>query len=115
MSPRTVWKPHPHPLIVDRLGLMRPARCESCPSGQRRGPAAPGEIHFHPRVRNRSLRIQLQQPGDELVIFLVDVTPHGVETPPSSLIVDWLGFMEPTRRESCPSGQRRGLAAPGED
>ena len=34
---------------------------------------------------------------------------------PDWLISDWLGFMEPARGESCPAGQRRGPATPGED
>ena len=42
IPPRTVWKPQPHWLIADWLGLMEPARGESCPSGQRRGPATRG-------------------------------------------------------------------------
>ena len=40
-TPRTVWKPHAHWLIDDRLGLMKQVRSENCLSGQRRGPAAP--------------------------------------------------------------------------
>ena len=43
---RSVWKPQPHWVITDWLGLMEPARGESCPSGQRQGPAAPGEDNF---------------------------------------------------------------------
>ena len=35
-----LWKPQPHPLSVDWLGLIEPARCESCSWAQRRGPAA---------------------------------------------------------------------------
>ena len=35
-----------HWVIADWLGLMEPARGESCLSGQRRGPAAPGEDKF---------------------------------------------------------------------
>ena len=49
IPPRTVWKPQPHWLIADWLGLMGSARGESgesCPSGQRRGPAAPGKDNF---------------------------------------------------------------------
>ncbi|CAM9543190.1 unnamed protein product, partial [Laminaria digitata] len=40
---RNVLKPQPYWLIYDWLGLMEPARIESCPSGQRRGSAAPGD------------------------------------------------------------------------
>ena len=53
--PRTVWKPQPHWLVPDWLGLMEPAGGESCPSGQGRGCAAheevkvpsPDQIFFH--------------------------------------------------------------------
>ena len=42
--------------------------------------------------------------------------PHGVGTPTQlRLVADWLGLMEPARGETCPSGKRRGSAAPGED
>ena len=60
----TVWRPQPH-WLVDWLGHMEPARGESCPSRQRRGPAAPEEIGYHPRIRNPSISLQIQQPGDE--------------------------------------------------
>ena len=43
IPPRAVWKPQPHWLIADWLGLMEPAPGESFPSGQRRSPAAPGQ------------------------------------------------------------------------
>ena len=35
IPPRTVWKLEPHGPVVDWLGLMEPARGESCLSGQR--------------------------------------------------------------------------------
>ena len=38
-----MWKPQPHWLVADWLGLKELARDESFPSGQRRGPATPGE------------------------------------------------------------------------
>ena len=62
-------------LIGDSLGLMEPARGESFPSGQRRGPAAPGEHKFLPRVRNLSISLQLQQPGNETADFLGSIPP----------------------------------------
>ena len=34
---------------------------------------------------------------------------------PTPLADDWLGLIEPARGESCPSGQRPGPAAPGDD
>ena len=46
IPPRTVWKPQPHWHLADWLGLMEPARRESCPSGQRQRSAAPGEDNF---------------------------------------------------------------------
>ena len=63
--PRTVWKPQPHRLVADWLGLMEPARGENCLSEQPRGPATPGEDGSHPRIKPLSISLQLQQPGDE--------------------------------------------------
>ena len=45
----------------------------------------------------------------------VDTAPQGVETQPHWVIANWLGLMEQARGESCPSGQRRGPAAPVEE
>ena len=62
---RRGWKPQPHWVVVDWLKLMQAARGESCPSGQRRHPAAlkedqvlsPDENSFHtpttPTTRGR--------------------------------------------------------------
>ena len=110
-----MWKLQPHRVIADWLGLMEPARGKSCPSGQRRGPAAPGEDKFlspdqkyfristTPTNRGRKRR----SPGS--------IPPRRVWKPqPHRVIADWLGLMEPARSESCPSGQRRGPAEPGE-
>ena len=44
---------------------MEPARIESCPSGRRRDPAAPGEDKFHPWTTNHSIYQLIQQHGDE--------------------------------------------------
>ena len=41
-----MWKPQPHWVIANWLGFMEPVRGESCPSSQRRSPAAPGEDKF---------------------------------------------------------------------
>ena len=41
--PCTVCEPQPHWLVAHWPGLMEPARGESFPPGQRRGPAAPEE------------------------------------------------------------------------
>ena len=62
---------------------MEPARGESCPSGQRRGPAAPGEDRvlfpdqrsFH--VSTSNSHILEMKTG----IPLVDTAPQGVQTP----------------------------------
>ena len=60
-----MWKPHPRRLVADWLGLMEPARCESFPLGQRRGPAGSANDLSHPLTKNLSTRIQAQQPEDE--------------------------------------------------
>ena len=116
IPPRRVWKPQPHWVIADWLGLMEPARGERCPSGQRRGPAAPGEDKF-PFPGQKSVHISTtsttrgrkrRSPGP--------IPPRRVWKPrPNWVIADWLGLMGPERGESCPSGQSRGPAAPGED
>ena len=46
ISLNRVWKPQPHWVMGDWMGLMVPARGERCPPGQRRGPAANGEDNF---------------------------------------------------------------------
>ena len=43
--PLKVWKPQPHCLAADGLGLMEPAGCEGCPSGQGRGYAAHRDVN----------------------------------------------------------------------
>ena len=109
-------KPQPHWLVADWLGLIEPTRGESCPSGQRRGPAAPGKDtvpssdkkNFHISVTLTTRGRKRRAPGSK--------PPRTMRKPqPYWLVADWLGFMEPARDESCPSGQRRGSAAPGED
>ena len=91
---------------------MEPARGESCLSGQRRDPAAPGKDRvsfpdykpFHifttPTTRGRKRRF----PGS--------ILPRWVWKPqPYWLVADWLGLVEPARDECFPSGQRRGPGA----
>ena len=78
IPPRRVWKPRSHWVIADYLRLMDPARGQSFPSGQRRGPAAPGEDKF-------------PSPGQEIFyesttptktqISRVDTAPQGMKTP----------------------------------
>ena len=59
-----VWKPQPHWVIADWLGLMKPARGESCTLGQRRGPIAPGEDNLPSPGQKKSVSLQLRQSGD---------------------------------------------------
>ena len=51
IPPRTVWKPQPHCLIADWLGFVEPVPL--------------GEDMPYSRIRNTSIRLQLQRPGDE--------------------------------------------------
>ena len=41
----------------------------------------PGRIISHPRIRNTSIHVQLQQRGTKTVVTRGDTTPHGVDTP----------------------------------
>ena len=112
-APRGVETPIPL-LIADWLGLMEPARGESFPSGQGRGPAAPGEHRvsspdqksFHtsttPTTRGRKRR----SPGAIPLRTVWKPQPH-------LLIADRLGLMKPARGEVAPRDRRS--AAPGED
>ena len=52
IPPCRVWKPQPHWVIADWLGLMKPARSENSPSGQRRSPAAPGKDFPSPEQKS---------------------------------------------------------------
>ena len=79
IPPRTVWKPHPHRLIADWLRLIKPARLESCPSGQRRGPTTPGDDETSSLDRNPS-----KTPRTKTVTSRVDTAPHGVKSSPPS-------------------------------
>ena len=116
IPPRRVWKPQPHWLVADWLRLMEPARGESCPSGQRRGPATLGmdgvsssdyesfHISTNPTTQGRKRR------------SLGSMSPPKVWKPkPNQLVADWLRLMEPARGESWLSGQSGGPAAPGKD
>ena len=76
----------------------------------------PGRIISHPRIRNHSKSLQLQQPGDQLWDVPRSIPRRTVwYLQPPWLVTDWLGLMESARGESHPSGQRRGLTAPGVD
>ena len=119
MSPSTVCKPQPHWLIAGWLELMESGRGENCPSGQRRGPAEPLEDNV-PSPEQKDLHAYIyiynsNNPGTE-------INSHGsiairtvCNPQPHWLIADWLELVEPAHCESCPSGQRRGPAAPWED
>ena len=114
IPPGRVRSPPSHWVFADWLGLLEPARGESCTSGQRRGPAAPAEDKFL-SLGNKSLHISTtsltlarirRSPGS--------MPPRMVRNPqPNWVIAHWLGLMEPARGESCLSGQRRRLATPG--
>ena len=88
---------------------MEPARGESCTSGQRRRPAARGEVKF-PSADEKSLYTSttFNNPEIKKEISRVDTAPRGVENPLHQPIADWLGLMELAGGESCPTGQRRG-------
>ena len=90
---------------ADWLGLMAPARGESCPAGQRRGPAAPGKDKFPapdqksfntsttPTTRGRNRRSS------------GSISPDIIWKPqPHRRVADWLVLMEPAHGESSPSG-----------
>ena len=63
--PRTVWKPQPHWLVADWLGLMEPAGGEGCLSCQGRGCATHGEIEVPSPDQNPSISLQFQQTGNQ--------------------------------------------------
>ena len=93
---------------------MEPALGESCLSGQRRGPAAPGEDRVL-SLDHKSLHISAtnsNNQGSKPGIPRVDTAPHGVETP-TTLVAHWLGLMEPARGDGCLSCRGRGCAAQG--
>ena len=80
---RRVWKRQPNWLVADWLRLMEPAPGESCPSGQHRGPAAPGGGKF-PCPDHKFFHVSTinsNNSGTTTGIPRVDTTPQGVETP----------------------------------
>ena len=95
---------------------MEPARGQSCPSGQRRGPAAPGkdtflspdQKPFHISSTPTTRRRKRRSPGS--------IPPRRVWKPqPKRLVANWPRLMESARGKNCPLGQSRVPAAPGED
>ena len=83
IPPRRVWKPQPHWVIADWLELiMEPARGESFPSGQRRGPATPGEDRLPiPGSEILPYLYNSRNPGTQTQIPRIDIASQGVETP----------------------------------
>ena len=80
-------------------------------------PPHPGRIGSYPRIRNPSIYPQLTPTtwGRERG-FPGSIPPRRVCKPQSHWVMaDWLRLMEPACGGSCPSGQRRGLAAPRKD
>ena len=109
-------QPQPHWLLADWLRLMEPVRGESCPSGQRRDPAAPGKDRvfspdqksFHTSTTNaNNVGSKMGIPGSILLRTVWKPQPHW-------LVADGLGIMEPAGVEGCLSCQGRGCAAHGE-
>ena len=82
---------------------MEPARRESCPSGQRRAPSAPGDDNF-PSPDDKSFHIcttptnrrrKCRSPGSIPPRMAWEPQPHW-------LVADWLGLMEPAGGEVAP-------------
>ena len=65
-------------MIADWMGLMEASRGESCPLGQRRGPATPGEDKFLSEILLYPFKYN--KPGTNTHISQVDTAPQGVET-----------------------------------
>ena len=111
IPPRRVWKPQPHWMVADWLRVMEPARGQSCTSGQRQRPAAPGEDKvlspdeksLNPCSAPTSWGRKQRSPGSTPPRALWKPQPHWV-------ITYWLGLMVPARGGSCPSGKRQGPA-----
>ena len=108
IPPRNAWKPQPHWLIADWLGVMEPARGESCPSGQRRGSAAPGEdmvsssdqTPFHISTTATTRERERRSPGS--------VPSHTVwKRQPHWLVAHWRGLMESARGRSANATARK--------
>ena len=62
------------------MGLVEAARSESCPLGQRRGPATPGEDKFLSEIL--LYLFKYNKPGTNTHISQVDTAPQGVEPQP---------------------------------
>lgn len=115
IPPRKVWIPQTRCLIYGWLGLRGPARGESCLPGRRRGPAAPrdSKVSCLDHKSSRTSATPTNNPGTDLP---GSIPPRSVwKSRPHGLIYDWLMLMESARGESCPTEQRRGPSAPGND
>ena len=111
IPPCTVWKPQSHWLVADRLRPWSQGAARVASPDKVEVPPHPERIGFHPRISYDS-----NNPGTKTEIPWVDIPPCKVWKPqPNWPVAGWLRLTEPARGESCPSGQRRGYAAPGED
>ena len=89
IPPRTVWKPQPHRLVTDWLGLIEPARGESCPSGQRRGRRTREGLGLIPGLEILTYLYNSNNLGTEAEIPRV-IPPRTVWKPqPHLLVADW--------------------------
>ena len=95
---------------------MAPARREDCVSGQRRGPATPGEDSF-PSPGQKSFNISPTLTTPSRNRNTVGSIPLRRVWKPQSLcpIADWLGLIMPPRGEGFPSDLGRGPVAPGQN
>ena len=116
IPPRTVWKPQPHWVIADWLGLKERARARVAPLANVEVPPHMGRLWSYPRIRNPSVSLHLTpitwgrkrgSPGSILPRTVWKPLPHW-------LVADWLGLMEPADGEGFLSVQVRGCAAHGE-
>ena len=61
------------------------------PRGNPGVPPHPGRLRLHPRFRNYSIPLQLQQTGTKISVPRGDTAPYQAHR----LIADWLGLMNP--------------------
>ena len=88
-APRGVETSTPHELIADWLGLMEPARGESCRTGQRRGRAASGEDKFPSPDQKSFHTYSCDNPETNAEIPRVDIARTVWKPQPHWLIADW--------------------------
>ena len=107
---------HTPDTLIGRSWSQRAARV--APRANAKVPPHPGRISSHLRFRNPSISLQLQQRGDENADppGRYHPTGGGNPNPTGLMLIGWGTYgTKPARGESCPSGQRRGLAAPGRE